>query len=121
MTAQTVAVTGVEAFVAALEEYGAEPVVESALVTYTITPATGALTGRAVRTGVSVDEVAPWPTTPPHWIHLPATVTLAATNAGESPMEGWVAHSRDIPAWGSAQVPVAAWLAHVRGVLGGAA
>ncbi len=120
MTAQVVSATGVGAFVAALEEFGAEPVVMSALVTYAVTPVAGALAGRAVRTGVSVDEVAPWPATPPHWIHLPAEVTFATTNAGGSPMAGWVSHSRDIPAWGTAQVPVAAWLAHVRGVLGGA-
>lgn len=120
MTAQTVPTTGVEAFVAALEEFGAEPVVESTLVTYTVCPVIGALADRAVRTGVSVDEVAPWPTVPPHWIHLPADVAFAATNAGGSPMDGWASHSRDIPAWGTAQVPVAAWLAHVRGVLAGA-
>jgi hypothetical protein len=120
VTAQTVCFTGVEAFVGALDEFGAEPVVESALETYIVTPVTGALASRAVRTGVSVDEVAPWPTAPPHWIHLPADVALAATNVGGSPMDGWVSHSRDIPAWGTAQVPVAAWLAHVRGVLGGA-
>jgi hypothetical protein len=120
VTAPTVSTTGVEAFVAALEEFGAAPVVESALVTYTITPVTGVMAGRAVRTGVSVEELAPWPTAPPHWIHLPAGVAFAATNAGGSPMAGWVSHSRDIAAWGTAQVPVAAWLAHVRGVLGGA-
>jgi len=120
VTAQIISTMGVEAFVAALEEFGAEPVVESALVIYTIIPVTGALVGRAVRTGVSVDEVAPWPTAPPHWIHLPSDVAFAATNAGGSPMDGWASHSRDILAWGTAQVPVAAWLAHVRGVLGGA-
>lgn len=119
MTAETVATSGVAAFVAALEQFGAEPVVESALVTYIVTPVAGALAGRAVRTGVGVDEVAPWPTAPPHWIHLPADVAFAATNAGGSPKDGWRAHSRDIPAWGTAQLPVAAWLAHVRGVLGG--
>lgn len=120
MTTSTVATTGLEAFVAALGEFGAQPAVESALVTYTVTPVTGALAGRALRTGVSVDEVAPWPTAPPHWIHLPAGITFATTNAGGSPKIGWVSHSRDIPAWGTAQVPAAAWLAHVRGVLGGA-
>jgi hypothetical protein len=112
--------TGLEAFVAALKEYGTDPQVQSALVTYTVTPVAGVLAGQAVRTGVNVEEVAPWPAAPPHWIHLPAEVALAATNAGESPMHGWRAHSRDIPAWGTAHVPVAAWLAHVRGVLGGA-
>jgi len=118
VTIQTVPTTGVDAFVAALEELGAEPAVESALVTYTVTPVTGALAGQTVRTGVSVDEVAPWPTAPPHWIHLPADVAFAATNAGGSPRDGWTSHSRDIPAWGTARVPAAAWLAHVRGVVG---
>lgn len=120
MTVQTAPTTGVQALVAALEEFGAAPTLESALLTYVVTPVTGALADRAVRTGVSVDEVAPWPTAPPHWIHLPAEITFAATNTGGSPMAGWASHSRDIHAWGSAQVPVAAWLAHVRGVLGGA-
>jgi hypothetical protein len=58
VTAQIVSATGVAAFVAALEEFGAEPVVMSALVIYTVTPVAGALAGRAVGTGVSVDEVA---------------------------------------------------------------
>jgi hypothetical protein len=120
VTTQIVSTTGVAIFVAALEELGAEPVVESTLVTYTVTPVTGVLAGCAVRTGVSLDEVTPWPITPPHWIHLPADVAFKATNAGGSPIGGWSSHSRDIPAWGTAQVPAAAWLAHVRGVLGGA-
>jgi hypothetical protein len=120
VTAQTVPTTGVEAFLAALEEFGAQPGLESGLVTYTVTPVTGALAGRAIRTGVTQDEVAPWPAAPPHWIHLPAEVTFRATNVGGSPMPGWASHSRDIVAWGKAVVPAAAWLAHVRGVLEGA-
>jgi hypothetical protein len=120
MTGQIVSATGVEAFVAALQEFGAEPIVESDLVTYTVTPASGAFAGRSVRTGVSMEEVAPWPVAPPHWIHLPADVAFEATNAGRSPVNGWASHSRDIPAWGTAQLPLAAWLAHVRGVLGDA-
>jgi hypothetical protein len=120
VTAHTIPVTGVTAFVATLEEFGAQPIVESTLITYTVIPVTGALAGCAVRTGVLVDEVAPWPTVPPHWIHLPADVAFAATNAGGSPKEGWRCHSRDIPAWGTASMPAAAWLAHVRGVLGSA-
>lgn len=120
MTARVLSTTGVEAFVAALDEFGAEPVVMSTLVTYAVTPVVGALAGRTVRTGVSVEEVAPWPASPPHWIHLPLEVKFAATNTGGSPRPGWVAHSRDIKGWGTAQTPVAAWLAHVRGVLGGA-
>lgn len=120
MTVQAIATTGLEGFVAALTDYEAAPLVQGALVTYTVIPVVGALAGRAVRTGVVAAEVAPWPVAPPHWIHLPSDVTFAATNAGESPMAGWRAHSRDIPGWGAARSPIAAWLAHVRGVLGGA-
>ena len=120
MTAQLVAATGLEAFVAALEAAGAEPLVTAGLVTYTITPVTGAMADRAVRTGVTVEEMAPWPAAPPHWIHLPVEVRFAATNIRPSPVPGWQAHSRDIRAWGTAQLPIGAWLAHVRGVLGGA-
>jgi hypothetical protein len=114
------AATGVEAFVAALHAAGADPVIESGLVTYSVTPVTGALAGQAVRVGVILGELGPWPAAPPHWIHLPAEVRFAATNIGASPRHGWVAHSRDIMVWGTARSPLAAWLAHVRGVLGGA-
>lgn len=119
MTAQTVS-TGLEAFVAALDSLGADPQVQAEMVTYVVTPVAGALAGRAVRTGVSAEEVAPWPAAPPHWLHFPADVTFTATNSGDSSLPGWRAHSRDIGTWGVAQVPAAAWLAHVRGVLGGA-
>jgi hypothetical protein len=121
MTAQVVATTGVEAFVAALDATGSDPVMESGLVTYSVTPVTGTLAGQAVRTGVVLQEVGPWPAVPPHWIHLPAEVRFVASNIGGSPHPGWVSHSRDVKAWGSARSPVGAWLAHVRGVLGGAA
>lgn len=121
MTTQLVATTGVGAFVAALESYGTYPEVTSGLVTYTVTPVTGAFAGQPLRTGVILDEVAPWPTAPPHWIHVPDHVAFPQTNKGGSPMPGWASHSRDIKAWGTAATPIAAWLAHVRGVLGGAA
>ena len=120
MTAEVLATTGVTAFVAALAAFGAEPVAEGPLLIYTVIPVTGALAGRPVRTGVGADEVMPWPVAPPHWIHLPAEIAFANTNSGESPKDGWRAHSRDIGAWGTARLSVAAWLAHVRGVLGGA-
>lgn len=120
MTAPVLAATGVEAFVAALDAAGADPEIESGLVTYSVMPVSGALAGQVTRTGVILDEVGPWPATPPHWIHLPDEVRFAASNIGGSPRPGWVSHSRDIKAWGTARSPVAAWLAHVRGVLGGA-
>lgn len=120
MTVDITPATGVEAFVAALEGFDSGPVVASGLVIYTVVPVIGALAGQAVHTGVPVAEVAPWPMSPPHWIHLPADVTFTASNIGSSPMPGWRSHSRDIKGWGTAASPVAAWLAHVRGVLGGA-
>lgn len=116
----TVVTTGVEGFVGALEQFGCSPVVECGLVVYTVVPVSGGCANREVRTGVKVDEVAPWPVAPPHWIHLSAEVEFVSTNASESPRAGWRSHSRDVPTWGSAQMPIAAWLAHVRGVLGGA-
>ncbi len=120
MTLNDAPATGVEAFMAAIGEFGAGPLVDSGLVLYTVVPVTGALAGQPVRTGVLVGEVAPWPTAPPHWIHLPAEITLATTNAGDSPKPGWRGHSRQIQGWGSTSSLAAAWLAHVRGVLGGA-
>jgi hypothetical protein len=120
VTVNAVFTTGVEGFVAALEEFAADPVVESGLVTYTVMPVSGALAGRRVRTGVTLEEVAPWPTAPPHWIHVAAEVRLPVTNVGGSPNAGWAAHSRDIAGWGTAREPIVAWLAHLRGVLGDA-
>lgn len=120
MTVNAMFTTGFEGFAAALEEFAADPLVESGLVTYTVTPVSGVLAGRGVRTGVSLEEVAPWPAAPPHWIHMTAEVRLAVTNIGGSPKAGWVSHSRDIVGWGTAQDPIVAWLAHLRGVLGGA-
>lgn len=122
MTTPAVATTGTRSFVIALEGYDAAPEieVEAGMVVYSVTPVSGALAGQDVRTGVNMEELAPWPLAPPHWIHLPVEVVFSATNAGASPKAGWRSHSRDIPAWGAATVPVAAWLAHVRGVLGSA-
>jgi hypothetical protein len=113
---------GTRGFVAALEGHGAGLVIEAGLglVIYTVTPVSGALAGQPVRTAVNLEELAPWPVAPPHWIHLPEAVVFRATNAGASPKAGWLSHSRDIPAWGTAASPAGAWLAHVRGVLGGA-
>jgi hypothetical protein len=120
VTVNAMFTAGVERFVAALEEFAADPLVESGPVTYTVMPVSGALAGRGVRTGVSVEEVAPWPTAPPHWIHVAAEVRLAVTNVGGSPKTDWVSHSRDIAGWGTAREPIVAWLAHLRGVLGDA-
>lgn len=109
--------SGVEGFIAGMERCGAAPRLEACVVTFDVVPVGGSRAGMLLRSGAGVDEVGPWPTLPPHWVHLPAEVVLAPTNAAVSELEGWTKHSRDIPAWGNAAEPAQAWLAHVRSVL----
>ena len=108
---------GVQGFIDALTELGLDPEVEAELVIYRITPVDGAHAGIAVETGVSTDELAPWPQAPPHWVHLPACVGFHKTNSEASTKPGWLKHSRDIVGWGDAPLGVC-WASHVRGVLG---
>lgn len=109
--------SGVEGFIAGMERCGAGPRLEACVVTFDVVPVGGSRAGTTLRSGAGVDELAPWPMLPPHWVHLPAEVVLAPTNAAISELDGWTKHSRDIPAWGNAAEPAQAWLAHVRSVL----
>jgi len=104
-----------------MDRCGAQPRVEGPVITFDVVPAGGSHAGTTLRSGAGVDEVGPWPTLPPHWVHLPAQVEIVPTNAAVSELEGWTKHSRDITAWGNAAEPAQAWLAHVRGVLEAAA
>jgi hypothetical protein len=115
-------VTGepVAAFVAGLRRLQTEPEVRDGLVVYRVEPVEGCHAGELVETAVEVAELAAWPVAPPHWIHLPAIVTLPATNSQQSPRAGWLRHSRQIRGWGGDADPERAWVAHVRGVLGAA-
>jgi hypothetical protein len=115
-------VTGepVATFVAGLRRQHTEPEVRGGLVIYRVEPVEGRYTGELVDTAVEVDELAAWPVAPPHWIHLPARVTLPATNSQQSTQAGWLRHSRQIRGWGGDADPERAWIAHVRGVLGAA-
>lgn len=81
----------------------------------------GPLTGQRVPTGVSLSEVQAWPQVPPHWVHLPSTVTFAATNSDTVDCPpGWQRHSRDFALTDTSVAPAIAWLRHVRGVLSSA-
>jgi hypothetical protein len=115
-------VTGepVAAFVAGLRQLQTDPAVRGGLVVYGVEPVEGRHAGELVETAVEVDELAAWPVAPPHWIHLPAGVTLPATNSQPSTEAGWLRHSRQIRGWGGDADPERAWVAHVRGVLGAA-
>ena len=108
---------GVQGFIDALTQHGLDPTVEAGLVLYRITPVEGAHAGIEVETGVSADELSPWPQAPPHWVHLPASIGFPETNSGASTKHGWLKHSRDIIGWGDAP-PGVWWTSHVRAVLG---
>jgi nicotinamidase-related amidase len=104
-------------FVAGLDYLAAAPGRRGPLIIYRVDVLAGQHAGHTIETAVETAELANWPVAPPHWIHLPATVTFAQTNCQPSPIPGWQRHSRQIPGWGTDPNPAQAWLAHVRGVL----
>jgi hypothetical protein len=104
-------------FLAGLRRCGCEPIARNGIVVFTVVPVGGAHAGCELESGVASTELASWPSCPPHWVHLPASVTIAITNAQTSTIPGWLMHSRQILRWGNAADPVQAWLAHVRAVL----
>src|SRR4051794_11962457 len=108
----------VDAFLGELLRLGAEPERRGGLVLYRVEPVTGRLADQVVETAVDTAELGAWPIAPPHWVHLPASVTFARTNTGPSPLSGWLQHSRQIAGWGEDPDPAQAWLAHVRAVVG---
>ncbi|MGH3244746.1 MAG: hypothetical protein ACRDOI_00810 [Trebonia sp.] len=112
---------GVDTFIAGLRACGVDATVNGDVVVFTVVAAarSGPLT---TPTGVAVSELPAWPAIPPHWVHLPAAVQFAATNASATETRpGWVRHSREIKGWGDAEEPAQAWLAHLRRVLRDAA
>ena len=109
---------GVDDFLARMTKLGFEPTLELQLVVYQIEPVEGVLAGVAVLTAVEVEELAPWPQVPPHWIHLPDSVQFTITNSQRSIRTGWTRHSRQITQWGQDADPGVAWASHVRGVIG---
>jgi hypothetical protein len=110
--------TGADGFIAGLRDGGLDPVTQSEIVCFQAVPVTGVLAGTAVECGVAVEELGSWPTVPPHWLHLPATIPFPRTNISPSPLAGWVRHSRPPAGWGNDAAPAQAYLAHVRGILG---
>ena len=108
---------GPEGFVSGLLRLGCSPSMSNGIVVFVVVPADGSHAGVPVKTGVAAQELDNWPSTPPHWVHLPAEVQLRQTNARSSPVEGWLMHSRNVVRWGNAKEPAEAWVAHVRSVL----
>lgn len=108
---------GVQAFMDDMTQNGFEPREEAGLIVYRVTPVDGAHSGTAVETGVSTDELTPWPQAPPHWIHLPGDIGFSSTNSDTSSKQGWLKHSRQLDGWGDAP-PAICWVGHVRAALG---
>lgn len=108
---------GLAAFVAGLAAQGIETERWGALVVYRLEPLTGARAGQLVETGVVADELSGWPTTPPHWIHVPNDLKIAGGQASARP--AWSRYSRPHPGrLDAAPYPAQAWAAHVREFLG---
>jgi hypothetical protein len=110
----------IQAFVEGLHRCGARPRATAHHVIYTVEPVEGRFVGDPFETAVDTGELARWPLVPPHWIHLPADVTLPGTNSRSSSINGWLRHSRHIAGWGRDADPASGWLAHVRCVVGDA-
>ena len=108
---------GVQGFKDDMAQLGLNPRVEAGLVICRIIPVEGARAGVAVETGVSTDELTPWPQVPPHWVHLPADITFSRTNSQASPKQRWLMHSRQLNGWGN-EPPGRCWAGHVRSVIG---
>ena len=106
----------VEAFMQDLTKLGFETKFEAELVIYQVVSVDGAHAGIPLETGVSVDELEPWPQVPPHWLHFPADIRFSRTNSQPSSKHGWLMHSRQITGWGDAPAGIA-WVSHVRAVL----
>jgi hypothetical protein len=112
---------GADGFAAGLRECGLDPDIQNEVIRFQAVPVTGAFAATTVDCGVAVEDLAGWPTLPPHWLHLPPAVRFAHTNSQPSPLPGWLRHSRPPARWGNDASPARAYLAHVRGILGEAA
>lgn len=117
----TVTVNGVDGFVRGLHGLDVLVDADTDLVIFAVTALAGPLAGQAIPTGVDPAELRGWPTTPPHWVHLPDDIAVEPTNSQASARTGWTKHSRNIIGWGSHPNPAAEWIAHVAAVLVGAA
>ena len=108
--------TGVEGFTQNMMEIGFEITLEARLAIYQMLAIDGVCAGIPVETGVSIEELEPWPQVPPHWLHFPADIRFSRTNCQPSSKRGWLMHSRQITGWGDAPAGIA-WASHVRAVL----
>ena len=106
---------GAQRFVEDLDELGLSPTVEAELVVFRFTPAAGARANTVVEVAVALDELASWPSSPPHWIYLPNDVRFDS-HCEPSSRASWSRHSRRTDGWGRQPAPQD-WLRHIEAVL----
>jgi len=107
---------GIQAFVEAMTAAGRTVDVRGAIVLVLV----DVPMGRHADTEVWVGEDPPqdFPTIPPHWVHLPDSITLA--DGGKQASElgaGWAKWSRPHKRWVDGVGPASQWLAHARALL----
>jgi hypothetical protein len=110
--------TGVQGYVDQMNRAGHAARVVGHVVVMPVEAVGGVHHGEIIEVGVSVNELSNWPTTPPHWIHLPSHIGFARTNANaQETLPGYLRHSRQPANWGEDPDSVHAIVAHLRFVL----
>lgn len=105
-------------FIIDMTAVGAPARADGPRILYEVVAVGGALNGQTVTTGVSVSEVQSWPMVPPHWIHLPDSITFTETNIDEVDCQpAWKRHSREYSNNDTSVPPALSWLRHVRGFI----
>lgn len=118
MSGDTGQIGPVQRFIDDMTAVGAPARVDGPRILYEVKAVAGTLAGQTVTTGVSISEVQGWPLAPPHWIHLPESVTFAQTNLDDTDCPpGWQRHSREYNYTDMSVPPALAWLRHVRGLI----
>lgn len=104
-------------FVDDMTAAGAAAWIDGTQVLYKVQATDGQLAPEIITTGVGLADVQSWPAIPPHWVHLPETLTFPQTNEEATECPGWKRHSRDYGNPDPTVPPALSWLRHVRGCL----
>lgn len=107
---------GIQAFINAMTAAGRRVEVRSPIVLILVDIPMGLYADKEVWVGA--DPPQDFPTIPPHWVHLPDTITLA--DGGKQASElgaGWTKWSRPHKRWVDGASPASQWLAHARALL----
>jgi hypothetical protein len=107
--------SGIERFIAGLEQLGLKAELRGTLVVVIqdIAPE-----GRAELALLGADPPVDFPNVPPHWLHLHRDLVLPNGSGHASELgEQWRKWSRQHPKWKGGESASRAWLAHARSLL----